>query len=96
MKELFTGFFRSTSTWEENDKTMKINREQLINNQCPESWSWQVAWQALEKIIREGKNKKNMAEKKKPCDIRPECTKMQIQQFRVFSSEPSELAILKE
>ena len=30
------------------------------------------------------------------CDIRPEWTKMQIQQTRVFSSEPSELAILKE
>ena len=27
------------------------------------------------------------------CDIRPEWTKMQIQQIRVFSSEPSELAI---
>ena len=32
----------------------------------------------------------------KQCDIRPEWTKMQIQQIRVFNSEPSELAILKE
>ena len=30
------------------------------------------------------------------CDIRPEWTKMQTQQFRDFSSEPSELAVLKE
>ena len=30
------------------------------------------------------------------CDIRPEWTKMQIQQFQVFSSEPSELAVLKD
>ena len=30
------------------------------------------------------------------CDIRSEWTKMQTQQFRVFSSEPSELAVLKE
>ena len=32
----------------------------------------------------------------KQCDIRPEWTKMQTKQFRGFSSEPSELAILKE
>ena len=30
------------------------------------------------------------------CDIRPEWIKMQIQHIRIFSSEPSELAILKE
>ena len=30
------------------------------------------------------------------CDIRPEWIKMQIQDIRNFSSEPSELAILKE
>ena len=30
------------------------------------------------------------------CDIRPEWIKMQIQHIRNFSSEPSELAILKE
>ena len=30
------------------------------------------------------------------CDIRPEWTKMQIRHIRVFNSEPSELAILKE
>ena len=30
------------------------------------------------------------------CDIRPEWTKMQTQQFRIFSSEPSELAVLRE
>ena len=60
--------FRSTSTREEYDKTIKSNREQWLDNQYPESWSSQVASHALEKIIREGKNKKNMAEKKKPCD----------------------------
>ena len=30
------------------------------------------------------------------CDIRPEWTKMQVQHIRVFNSEPSELAVLKE
>ena len=30
------------------------------------------------------------------CDIQPEWIKMQIQRIRNFSSEPSELAILKE
>ena len=30
------------------------------------------------------------------CDIRSEWTKMQTQQFRVFSSEPFELAVSKE
>ena len=29
--------FRSTSTWEEYDKAMKINREQWLDNQYPES-----------------------------------------------------------
>ena len=47
---------------------MKLNREQWLDNQDPKSWSSRVASQALEKIIREGNNKKNMAEKKKPCD----------------------------
>ena len=58
--------FRSTSTWEDYDKAMEINREQWLDNQYQESWSSRVASHALEKIIREGKNKKNMAEKKKP------------------------------
>ena len=57
--------FRSTSTWEEYDKAMKINREQWFDNQYPESWSSRIASHALEKIISEGKNEKNMAEKKK-------------------------------
>ena len=47
---------------------MKINREQWLENHYPESWSSRVASHALEKIIRERKNKKNLAEKKKPCD----------------------------
>ena len=59
---------RSTSAWEEYDKAMKINREQWLDNQYPESWSSRFASHALEKIISEGKNKKNIAEKKKPCD----------------------------
>ena len=50
--------FRSTSTWEEYDKAMKINREQWLDNQYPESWSSRVASHALEKIISEGKNQK--------------------------------------
>ena len=54
--------FRSTSTWKEYDKAMKINREQWLDNQYPESCSSRVASHALEKIISEGKNKKNMAE----------------------------------
>ena len=44
---------------------MKINCEQWLDNQYPESCSSRVASHALEKIIREGKNKKNMAEKNK-------------------------------
>ena len=50
--------FRSMSTWEEYDKAMKINREQCLDNQHPESCSSRVASHALEKIIREGKNKR--------------------------------------
>ena len=60
--------FRSTSTWEEYEKAMKINREQWLDNHYPETWSSRVTSHTLEKIIREGKNKKNMAEKKKPSD----------------------------
>ena len=47
---------------------MKINREQWLDKQYPENWFSPVASPDLEKIIREGKNKKNMAEKKKPCN----------------------------
>ena len=50
--------FRSTSTWEEYDKAMKINCEQRLDNQYPESWLLRVASHVLDKIIREGKNKK--------------------------------------
>ena len=46
--------FCSTSTWEEYDKAMKINREQWLDNQYPENWSSRVASHALETIIREG------------------------------------------
>ena len=57
--------FRSTSTCEKNDKFTKINSDQLLDNQYPKSWSSLVASHALEKIISEGKHKKNMAEKEK-------------------------------
>ena len=49
--------FRSTSTWEDHDKAMEINRKQWLINQYPESRQSQIALQALGKIIREGKNK---------------------------------------
>ena len=56
-RQTFLDMFRSTSTWEEYDKAMKIHREQWMDNQYPESWSSPVASHDLEKIIREGKNK---------------------------------------
>ena len=74
--------FRSTSTWEEYDKAMKINREQWLDNPYPESWSSWVASHALEKIISEGKNKKNMAEKKKPCDYSNDSLPILMVQYR--------------
>ena len=74
--------FRSTSTWEEYDKAMKINREQWLDNQYPESWSSWVASHALEKIISEGKNKKNMAEKKKTCDYSSDSPPILVVQYR--------------
>ena len=64
MKELFTAF-SAVRQREENDKAMKINSDQWLDNQYPKSWSSLVASHALEKIISEGKHKKNMAEKKK-------------------------------
>ena len=70
--------FRSTSTWEEYDKAMKINREQWLDNQYPESWSSH----ALEKIISEGKNQKNMAEKKKLCDYSSDSPPILMVQYR--------------
>ena len=79
--------FRSTSTWEEYDKAMKINREQWLDNQYPESWSSRVASHALEKIISEGKNKKNMAEKKKPCDYSSDSPPILMVQYRANHSQ---------
>ena len=79
--------FRSTSTWEEYDKAMKINREQLLGNQYPENWSSRVASLALEKIIREGKNKNNMAEKKKHCDYSRDSTPILMVQYRGSQSQ---------
>ena len=74
--------FRSTSTWEEYDKAMKINREQWLDKQYPESWSSWVASHALEKIIRECKNKKNLAEKKKPCGYSSDSPSILMVQYR--------------
>ena len=74
--------FRSTSTWEEYDKAMKINREQWLDSQYPESCSSRVASHALEKIISEGKNKKNMAEKKKPSDYSSDSPPILMVQYR--------------
>ena len=61
--------FRSTSTLEEYDKAMKVNREQWLDNQYPESWSSRVASHALEKIISEGKNKRTWLRKRSPVII---------------------------
>ena len=74
--------FRSTSKWEECDKVMKINREQCLDNKYPESLSSRVASHALERIIREGKNKKNMAEKKKPWDYNSHSPPILMVQYR--------------
>ena len=43
--------FRSTSTWENFDKAMKINKEQWVDNQYPEKWSDGVVLRTLNKII---------------------------------------------
>ena len=61
---------------------MKINCKQWLDNQYPESCSSRLASHALEKIIREGKNKKNMAEKKKPCDYSNDSSPMLMVQYR--------------
>ena len=74
--------FRSTSTWQEYDKAMKINREEWLDNQYPESSSSRVASHTLEKIIRKVKNKKNMAEKKKPCDYASDSPPILMVQYR--------------
>ena len=74
--------FRSASTWEEYDEAMKINREQWLDNQYPESWLSRVASHALEKIIREGKSKQNMAEKKKSCDYSSDSPPILMVQYR--------------
>ena len=73
---------RSTSTWEKYENAMKINREQWLDNQYPESWLSRVASHALEKMIREGKNKKNVAEKKKSCDYSSDLPPILMVQYR--------------
>ena len=61
---------------------MKLNREKGLDNQDLTIWSSRVASQALEKIIREGKNKMNMAEKKKPCDYSSDSPPILMVQYR--------------
>ena len=61
---------------------MKINSEQWLDNQYPESRSSRVASHALEKSIREGKNKKNMAEKKKHNDYSSDSSPILLVQYR--------------
>ena len=79
--------FHCTLTWEEYNKAMNINREQWLDNQYPEIWSSRVASHALEKIIRESKNKKNMAEKKKPCDYSSDSPPILMVQYRRTHSQ---------
>ena len=79
--------FRSTSTWEEYDKAVKFNREQCLDNQYPESCSSRVASHALEKIIREGKNKENMGVKKKPSDYSSDSPPILMVQYRANLSQ---------
>ena len=66
---------------------MKINREQWLDNQYTESCSSRVASHALEKIIREGKNKKNMAEKKKSNDYSSDSPPILMVQYRANRSQ---------
>ena len=61
---------------------MKINREQWLDNQYPENWSSLVASRALEKITMEGKKKKNLADKKKPCDYSSDSPPILMVQYR--------------
>ena len=43
--------FRSSSNWEQFDKTTETNRAQWLKNRCPEKWSASLAVDALLKII---------------------------------------------
>ena len=65
---------RSTSSWEQFDKAMEINRAQWLTNQYPENWSAKVASDALCKII-EGKGKPLDSERclsvQSPKDVKP-------------------------
>ena len=50
----------------------------------------------LERVSHEDLGRHQCVDWLKACDIRPEWTKMQNRRIRVFNSEPSELATLKE
>ena len=52
-----------------------------------ENWSSRVASQAVGKIISEGKNKKKMAEKKKPCDYSSISQSILMIQYRLNDSQ---------
>ena len=73
-KALYTGFFRSTSSWEQFDKAMETNRAQWLTNQYPKNWSAKVASDALCKII-EGKGKPLDSDRglsvQSPKDVKP-------------------------
>ena len=79
--------FSSTSAWEKYDKAMKNNLEQWLDNQYPENCSSRVASQALEKIIREDKNKKNIAGNKKPSDYSSDSPPILMVQYRGSHSQ---------
>ena len=54
---------------------------------------YKICYGLYERNATAGLFERNDRDSRGNCDIRPECAKMQIRRFRIFSSEPSELAI---
>ena len=79
--------FRSTSTWKEYDKAMKINREQWLDYPYPETGRRGLHLMPLKRSSGRAKTKKNMAEKKKPCDYSSDSPPILMVQYRGNQSQ---------
>ena len=78
--------FRSSSNWEQFDKTTETNRAQWLKNQCPEKWSASLAADALCKII-DGKESPSMVRGVLQLNLQRTRSPMLMVQYRGKSSQ---------
>ena len=70
-------------------------REGEIQLGSGETMGWKGVWEKFEGVCLQFRNSSGVSASEL-CDIRPEWKKCNLFRFRIFSSEPSELVILKD